>query len=673
MGKSFLNTILKKIFELLPNKNNDIGTPNKILIVRQHNQLGDLLATVSFFKAIKEKFPISKITLIVSPENFAAITKNKFVDSYFIFNKRKLYNPVYFFKFAKLLRTKYDLAIVPVTVSISFTSNFLARISNSKSRIGIEELSGKKNDYNFFFDRRVAMDWRKHPDANVADFCLDMIRPFGITTSNLKSEISFEESDNKNAEKFISLLERKGDELLIGFHIGAGKPPNRWSLDKFAELLNKLNKNYKAKFYITGSNADKNEIDYLQRKINIPVKLFLNKQIPEVAAIISISNLFITNDTGIMHVAGTTNTSQISIFGPTNPFNWAPIGRNKYFLRKSDLIDDVTVEDVFVLCKEILHPKKVSGEYILAIIDCGSNSFHLVIAKVSDNGSFQIVKHEREVVRIGGGSGASKIISTEVIQRAITTLKKFSIIALSFDAQIRAVATSSIREAQNQIEFLQKVVKETGIEINVIDGIEEARLIFLGIQKAIPTLNQKILCIDIGGGSTEFIIGLNEKILFSSSVKLGAVRLSKMFFPDFIITEEGIKSCLNHIQEIISPVVKEIQEIGFEKCIGTSGTIMSLAFMIKAMKGETLIESYTVNNYTFSKDEFEKIEQSILDKTTAEQRGKIPGIDIERADIIPAGGVILSSLINQLSIDEITVSGFAIREGIILDAIAANS
>ena len=109
--------------------------------------------------------------------------------------------------------------------------------------------------------------------------------------------------------------------------------------------------------YLTGSSSDNEEINYVIK--NVPFKLgcFLNKSIPEVAALISKSTLFISNDTGIMHVAGTTNTSQISIFGPTNPLNWAPIGENKHYIRKSDLIDDIMLEDVYELCRSILDRK----------------------------------------------------------------------------------------------------------------------------------------------------------------------------------------------------------------------------------------------------------------------------------------------------------------------------
>lgn len=144
----------------------------------------------------------------------------------------------------------------------------------------------------------------------------------------------------------------------MGLHVGAGKAPNRWTLQKYTSLINRLNSTHSINFYITGSNTDKDDIDYLVNELNFKVGLFINRPIPEVAALISKSNLFISNDTGIMHVAGTTDTPQISIFGPTNPFNWAPIGPNKYFIRKSELIEDVAVDDVYQLSNMILKEVK---------------------------------------------------------------------------------------------------------------------------------------------------------------------------------------------------------------------------------------------------------------------------------------------------------------------------
>jgi lipopolysaccharide heptosyltransferase II len=347
-------SFFKKIFAVQEEKNLNIGVPKKIIIIRQHNQLGDLLSGVSLLRALKETYPDCHLTLIASPYNYPGLIKNKFIDNLFIFDKKKLFNPFYITKFFKLLRKPYDLAIVPVTVSISFTSNILARFSNSRIRIGPKSLNGKENKSIFLFDRRVEIDWRKHPDSNVAERSLDIVRPFGINTANFKSQITFDEIDKKIADEFISKLNLKSDEYLIGFHVGAGKIPNRWSLKKYIILMEMLQNEYKAKFYLTGSSSDKEEINYVKKNVQVEIGYFINKKIPEVAALISKSDLFISNDTGIMHVAGTTETPQISIFGPTNPFNWAPIGKNKIFIRKSDLIDDVSVDDVYSICTSIL-------------------------------------------------------------------------------------------------------------------------------------------------------------------------------------------------------------------------------------------------------------------------------------------------------------------------------
>jgi ADP-heptose:LPS heptosyltransferase len=354
---NFIYSIFEKTLAVEESKSRDIGTPKKIIIIRQHNQLGDLLAGVSLFRALKETYPESHITLLVSPFNYPGMVKNKYIDRIFVFDKKELFNPLYFVRFKKILAEEYDLAIVPVVVSISFTSNLLARLSNAKIRIGSQSLDGKLNKSAYFFDRRVSIDWRNHPDSNVSERSLDIVRPFGINTDNYHSEISFDNEEMKNVEKFLADNNFDENKNLVGLHVGAGKPPNRWSLQKYTSLMNRLNSALSINFYLTGSKTDKDEIDYLVNELDFKVGLFINRPIPEVAALISKSDLFISNDTGIMHVSGTTDTPQISIFGPTNPFNWAPIGPTKYFIRKSELIEDVAVDDVYQLSNMIL--KKV--------------------------------------------------------------------------------------------------------------------------------------------------------------------------------------------------------------------------------------------------------------------------------------------------------------------------
>ena len=305
----------------------------------------------------------------------------------------------------------------------------------------------------------------------------------------------------------------------------------------------------------------------------------------------------------------------------------------------------------------------------LAAIDIGTNSFHLVVVELSENGKFEIVDSEKEVIRLSeGSSGDIKIITEESIQRAINALKKLSGIAKSHNAEIKAVATSAVRESTNKVDFLKRVFHETGVKIEVISGIEEGRLIYMGVLQSVPIFNKRVLCIDIGGGSTEFIVGYKGKILYADSLKLGAVRLTKKFFPDSKVSTSAVKECTKWVEGMLSPIARIISNYKIDLVVGSSGTIMSAGIMIKSLEeGNSSLS--ILNNYQFSIDSLKKIRKNILSKKTTDQRKKIKGLDEKRADIIPAGIVILSTIFEQLEFAEMTISGYALREGIILDSI----
>ncbi|GAB1350538.1 glycosyltransferase family 9 protein [Ignavibacteriales bacterium] len=328
--------------------------PRKILIIRQHNQLGDLLASNSLFRAIKRKFPLSQITLVVSPANKDAITKNKFIDRVVVFDKTSHINPLKFFQFFSALREGYDWVIVPVTVSISFTSNLLAGIAKGNLKIGANWLDGKYNESAFFFNKKVNLDWTLQPDLHISERILDIVKPLRIEPAGYSPEVSFDGEDEEKAEKFLTRFEQHRDRFIIGLHTGAGKIPNRWYYKNFVSLIKELKTHWDACIYLTGSSADLTTIEKIKEELNFTVLDFIDKTIPEVAALIAKSDLFITNDTGIMHVAGSTSTPQISLFGPTNPFVWAPMGKNKVFLQRSDIIDNITVNEVFEIAGRLL-------------------------------------------------------------------------------------------------------------------------------------------------------------------------------------------------------------------------------------------------------------------------------------------------------------------------------
>ncbi len=356
--RKFIINLLEKFLTASELSDRSLENPKNILVIRQHNQFGDLLASVSLFRAIKETYPNSRITLIASSQNYYAVDKNKFIDEIFIFKNNKIWVPNYILRLKKLLRRDWDLTIVPVTVAVSLTSCILTGLSKAKIKIGPKELNGDKNNLAFVFNHRIKLDWRKCPDAHVSDFILDIVRPFGIRTKNFGTSVFYDETDIKLANEFIDSLSPKDDCPLIGFHIGAGKQQNRWPLEKFVELIERIKTKMNTKIYFTGSDADKDELDFIKKRCCKESGYFLNKSIPQLAALISQSNIFITNDTGVMHVAGATTTPQISIFGPTNPFNWAPVGPTKYFLRKSEFVSDVSVDDVFDLFNYLIEKQK---------------------------------------------------------------------------------------------------------------------------------------------------------------------------------------------------------------------------------------------------------------------------------------------------------------------------
>ena len=305
----------------------------------------------------------------------------------------------------------------------------------------------------------------------------------------------------------------------------------------------------------------------------------------------------------------------------------------------------------------------------LAAIDIGTNSFHLIVVKMLEDGNFEIIDREREVIRLGeGNTGDIKVILPEAFDRAVNALKRFKGIADSHSAELRAVATSAVREAHNRNDFISDVFDETGITIEVISGIEEARLIYLGMLRAVPVYDKRILAIDIGGGSTEFLVGEKGNSIYSVSLKIGAVRLTQKFFQDFSISNSSIKSCRDWVEGELYQTANFIKKENYQLCLGSSGTIMAAGVMVNTMRNKSSSGNGILNNFEFTRDELLEIEEEILSKKSVEKRKKIHGLEDKRAEIIPAGIIILRTIFDLFELDRMTISGFALREGIVIDS-----
>lgn len=308
----------------------------------------------------------------------------------------------------------------------------------------------------------------------------------------------------------------------------------------------------------------------------------------------------------------------------------------------------------------------------LAAIDIGTNSFHLIIVEVDTNtGKFNILGREKENVRLGSGSTDMKYLQEDAMARGIEALKRFKGLADSAGAPVRAIATSAVREANNQRDFIRQVKEQTGIKIEIASGVEEARYIYLGVLQALPVFNKQVLLIDIGGGSTEFLIGHERNISYDNSLKLGAIRLTQRFFADKEIDSKAIKACRRFISGHMSGVTRESSKYTFETAVGSSGTITNLANIIYTKRGGDIDDKLgtRLNNFTFTKDELYEVVDEILEAKTVKQRLKIPGLDPARADIIAAGALITEQIFKELKIKEMTISEYALREGIIFDTI----
>ncbi len=304
----------------------------------------------------------------------------------------------------------------------------------------------------------------------------------------------------------------------------------------------------------------------------------------------------------------------------------------------------------------------------IAAIDIGTNSFHLVIIELLPDEKFKLLDKQREVMRLGISSGdnLNKISASET-KKAIEILRSYKKLAEHYGAIIRAVATSAVREAYNKDKFIKSVKEKLGIDIEVIDGRTEAKMIFYGMSQALDIKTKKVLCIDIGGGSSEFIYADNNVPIVTESVKIGAVRLSKKFFPDFILTDEAIKACHSYIYAQLSYVRSLIENKKIEQVVGASGTIVAAAILIQEKFKKPKVKS--LNELSFNSEELEEIYKEILSKKFPSERKKILGMEEKRADIIPAGLIILKSIFDLFSIKNITISEYALREGIVLDTI----
>ena len=302
----------------------------------------------------------------------------------------------------------------------------------------------------------------------------------------------------------------------------------------------------------------------------------------------------------------------------------------------------------------------------IAAIDIGTNSFHMVIAKAVTNG-FEVITREKETVRIGHGAGEMKELDAGAIDRGIACLERMRHLAESHGAEIRAVATSAIREARNRSEFVKRAKKEAGISIETISGIEEARLIHLGVLHGIGNHDDSMFVCDIGGGSTEVVVGNGDEMLLARSFKIGAVRLTDRFFGSATLHPSAVPSCRAFVKSTLMILQSEVQALGFDLAVCSSGTAETIARIIQQKSGKS--EPTSMNRFEFTAQDVAEVVNDLARCSTVDERREKFNLDQKRAEIILAGAIILEAIANTYGISTFTFSDYALREGVLIDTL----
>lgn len=300
-------------------------------------------------------------------------------------------------------------------------------------------------------------------------------------------------------------------------------------------------------------------------------------------------------------------------------------------------------------------------DHLLAAIDLGSNSFRLSLGRVVvQDGTAQIYQIDRlkETVRLAAGLDTSKNLSDEAIARAIAVLERFGERLRSFHPdRVRAVATNTFRVARNVSKFMPLAEAALGFPIEVIAGREEARLIFSGVAHTLPFSENKRLVVDIGGGSTEVIIGRAFEPALMSSLYMGCVSYSRQFFDDGIVDSHRMKLAELAARREIEVISRQYRKTGWKEVYGSSGTAKAL---------ETILEGCGFAKGGITRSGLAKLRERIV-RAGRVVPEELPGIKLERLDVLPGGVAIMSAIFDELDIQTMQTGEGALRLGVLYD------
>ena len=307
-----------------------------------------------------------------------------------------------------------------------------------------------------------------------------------------------------------------------------------------------------------------------------------------------------------------------------------------------------------------------SGDHVVAFIDLGTYSLRLLLVRLNPNGSHTVLAERKEPVRLGGDEYAENNLQFEAMERAALVCERFAEMARGFNAaDIIAVATSATREAENQQDFLDLVEEHAGIRLRVISGLEEARLVYLGVSRGTHMNGQTALFIDIGGGSTEMAVGDQVDFKQLESVKAGAIRVAQRFGLDQ--PDPVDRKYYNEVKcQLRSDTLRAVERLKahpWQMVIASSGTTRNLARVANHLSGNKLSSGED------PKLTYEGLIQASdhLRRLPREQRRNVTGLNPDRADIIVAGAAIIETLMDVFGIEELQTSRCGVRDGLLMN------
>lgn len=303
----------------------------------------------------------------------------------------------------------------------------------------------------------------------------------------------------------------------------------------------------------------------------------------------------------------------------------------------------------------------------IAALDLGSNSFHLVVVDAKPDGSFDTLVRDKEVLRLGDVVARTGEIGLDAAHDAVRTVRRMAAVIQRVGAdEILAYATSAFREAADSAVVCDAIYDETGIAVDVISGRQEARLIFSAVRRSISITEPPAVCVDLGGGSLEIAVGDAGGLLWATSLHLGVGRLATTFLRSDPPSAGELDALRAHVEAELAPVVRQVESFEPKMLIGTSGTFCDLALHATAAASGDV--PATANQLRVTHRDLGRAHDRLI-TLPAEERARLPGIEARRADQLPAGSVVLSAVMDALGMDAMVAGEWALREGMILEAI----